>query len=205
MAQCGGDKPETFLSGGAASASLNGREEGVSLSQSLLQRRVTNAHRIARNGQLFSLDTVLEALLSRRLVDGPPFVLGFSVNILKALVTAKLQCETYLEIINATAGVVFLGTPHRGSKSQSKASIIAAIASAMDLGEKTSILKIVETDSEPLRDLVYDFSLTVNTVSIPLFCFFEQRATDVAAILRPKKWYHLKYEVGLKSLVPSRV
>jgi hypothetical protein len=75
----------------------------------------------------------------------------------------------------------------------------------MNLGEKTSILKIVETDSEPLRDLVYDFSLTVNTVSIPLFCFFEQQATDVAAILRPKKWHHLKYEVGVKSVVPSKV
>ena len=72
--------------------------------------------------------------------------------------------------------------------------MIAHIASAVSLGEHSSLLKAVEKDSEMLADLLHDFTRTVNTISIPLFCFFEQHKSDVAKILRFK---------GSKSLVPS--
>lgn len=108
--------------------------------------------------------------------------------------SAKLHEEDYFSIIRSTAGVVFLGTPHRGSNSQSKASVIASIASALSLGEHSSLLKMVEKDSEMLADLLHDFTRTVNTISIPLFCFFEQHKSDVAKVLKFK---------GSKILVPS--
>ncbi|MCJ1472419.1 hypothetical protein MMC13_001067 [Lambiella insularis] len=112
----------------------------------------------------------------------------------KALVSAKLHEEDYPNIIRSVAGVIFLGTPHRGSNSQSKASVIASIASAISYGEHSSLLKVVEKDSEMLADLLHDFTRTVNTVSIPVFCFFEQHRSDVGKILKFK---------GSRILVPS--
>ena len=108
--------------------------------------------------------------------------------------SAKLHEEDYPSIIKSVAGVVFLGTPHRGSKSQSKASVIASIASAVSLGEHSNLLKVVDKDSETQADLLHDFTRTVNTISIPLFCFFEQHKSDVAKALKFK---------GSKMLMPS--
>lgn len=108
--------------------------------------------------------------------------------------SAKLHEEDYPCIIRSVAGIIFLGTPHRGSNSHSKASVIASIASAVSLGEQSSLLKAVEKDSEMLADLLHDFTRTVNTISIPLFCFFEQHKSDVAKVIRFK---------GSKNLMPS--
>ncbi len=72
--------------------------------------------------------------------------------------------------------------------------MIANIASAVSLGEQSSLLKAVEKDSEMLGDLLHDFTRTVNTISIPLFCFFEQHKSDVAKVIRFK---------GSKNLMPS--
>lgn len=72
--------------------------------------------------------------------------------------------------------------------------MIASIASAVSLGEHSSLLKIVDKDSEMLADLLHDFTRTVNTLPIPLFCFFEQHKSDVAKVLKFK---------GSKMLLPS--
>lgn len=81
---------------------------------------------------------------------------------------------------------MFLGTPHRGSNSHSKASVIASIAAAVSLGEHSSLLKAVDKDSEMLADLLHDFTRTVNTISIPIFCFFEQHKSEVSKVLKFK-------------------
>lgn len=110
--------------------------------------------------------------------------------------SAKLHEEDYQFVIRSVAGVVFLGTPHRGYKSKSKASVIASIASAVSHGKHSNLLEDVEKDSEMLADLLHDFTRTVNTISIPLFCFFEQHKSDIAEILKFK---------GSKRFMPSAV
>lgn len=113
---------------------------------------------------------------------------------LQTLVSAKLHEEDYPAIIRSVAGVVFLGTPRRGSNSQSKASVLASIASSMALGEHSNLLKVLDKDSEILADLLHDFTRTVNTVAIPLFCFFEQHKSDIAKVVKFK---------GAKMLMPT--
>ncbi len=113
----------------------------------------------------------------------------------QAIIHAKLHDKDYHDLVKAVAGVVFLGTPHRGSNSQSKASLIAAIASAVHCGVQSSLLKAVEKDSEMLSDLLHDFTRTANIQSIPLFCFFEQHESDIGKILKPKRLPWPTYKV----------
>jgi hypothetical protein len=108
---------------------------------------------------------------------------------------AKLHDEDYPNILRSVTGIIFLGTPHRGSQTQSKASIIARIASTLGQGEHSSLLKAVEKDSEMLNDLVHDFTRVVNKASIQLLCFFEQQKSDVAKILKPKSSGFLRHRV----------
>jgi len=115
-------------------------------------------------------------------------------NIQQALVSTKLHEEDYSCIIRSVAEIIFLRTPHRGSNSQFKASLIASIASAVSLDEHSSLLMIVKKNSEMLVDLLHDFTRIVNTISIPLFCFFEQHKSDIAKVLRFR---------GSKLIMPS--
>jgi hypothetical protein len=85
---------------------------------------------------------------------------------------------------------VFLGTPHRGSRSAKWADIAATSAKALGLGFEDSILKDLREESENLRDLLYQFTLWANRISLRLVCFFEQHETD----------YGKRYGVGLKPL-----
>ncbi|PGH18658.1 hypothetical protein AJ80_04405 [Polytolypa hystricis UAMH7299] len=113
----------------------------------------------------------------------------------KALLLAKLHEEDYPGIFKCTSGIVFLGTPHRGSSFQSPASVIASVASALGLGKKSQILSVLEKDSESLADLVYDFARTVRTGNIEIFCFFEQRESDVSKIVKPQSLDWISYKV----------
>ena len=113
---------------------------------------------------------------------------------------AKLHDEDYPNLLRSVAGILFLGTPHRGSSTQSKASIIARVASTFGLGEQSSLLTSVEKDSEILNDLVHDFTRVVNKAAIPLFCFFEQQKSDVTKIFKPKHSFLPEYRVGVLSL-----
>jgi hypothetical protein len=104
----------------------------------------------------------------------------------QAVVISKLHIEDFPGIIQSLAGILFLGTPHKGSKWQSSASIIASIASTLGFGEESLLLKVVQQDSEMLRDLIQDFTRTINRSSVPLFCFFEQQKSDITRLIKSK-------------------
>jgi hypothetical protein len=104
---------------------------------------------------------------------------------LQAIILAKLHDEDFPDILRYAAGVVFLGTPHKGSRTQSKEAIIANIASMFGQAESKNLLGAVEKDSDMLNDLVHDFTRVVNKAAIPLFCFFEQRKSNLARLFKP--------------------
>ena len=78
----------------------------------------------------------------------------------------------------STVGVVFLGTPHRGTQAAKWGEVIAISAKALGFGSEDSILKDLREDSETSRDLLYEFTLWANRASLTLICFFEQHKTD---------------------------
>lgn len=103
------------------------------------------------------------------------------------MLTARLHELDYPGISQSIAGLVTISTPHRGSGLQPIGSLIANIASAVGCAEKQNLIKYTEKDSEVVADLVQDFSRVAIANSIPIFCFFELRKSDVGRLARPRR------------------
>ena len=100
---------------------------------------------------------------------------------------AKANTDDFPGIAASTFGMVFMGTPHRGTGKSlhSQGQIYQAIVSAK-LHAEDSILKTLEEGNETLVDVVREFTRLVNVPSskVKIFCFFEQRPTVVGAIVK---------------------
>lgn len=79
----------------------------------------------------------------------------------------------------SVVGCVFLGTPFRGTKSQSKASLLAEFAQTVGLGVNSGLVKLLKEGSEALSDLLDDFVTIAKEANMRLFCFFEQHESDM--------------------------
>jgi hypothetical protein len=105
------------------------------------------------------------------------------VVIEKALVLAKLRAEQYGSILHSTRGILFLGTPHRGTTTQTIPYHISTISSYF-IKNEPGLLELMRLNSEGLKDVLYDFCLLAYEARIPLFCFFEQYPTDIMRAIR---------------------
>lgn len=101
----------------------------------------------------------------------------------KALLAAKLRQSEYTNLFTCVVGCVFLGTPFRGTKSQSKASLLAEMAETVGLGVNSGLVKILKEGSETLRDLLDDFVIVAKEANMRLFCFFEQHESDMIRLI----------------------
>lgn len=77
------------------------------------------------------------------------------------------------------AGCFFLGTPFHGTSSQSKALVLASMAEHVGWGTPSSLLKVLEKDSEILRSLLTEFSFMARDAQIRLLCFWEENDSDL--------------------------
>jgi len=81
-------------------------------------------------------------------------------------------------IAMATAGILFLGTPHRGTKVASWGRFIAEVGKETGFGSFDGIMKDLDEESEHLNDLLYEFTCWLFRMSVPVVCFFELKETD---------------------------
>jgi hypothetical protein len=81
-------------------------------------------------------------------------------------------------LATATAGVLFFGTPHRGSKDASWARIIANIGRESGLGSDDGIIKDLEEEAGNQIDLLHQFSCWLRRMSVEVVCFFELEETN---------------------------
>jgi hypothetical protein len=84
----------------------------------------------------------------------------------------------FLYLTISTIGVIFLGTPHRGSPSSKWGEILARCGRSLGLGSDDRILKDLRENSEALTDLLYPFTIWLFRMSVDVVCFYEQHETD---------------------------
>jgi len=93
-------------------------------------------------------------------------------------VSANSGGDTFQYLATSTVGIVFLGTPHRGTKASKWGEWIAYTGKKFGLEMSDAILKDLREDSETLNDLLYYFTLWLFRMSVPTVCFFEIHKTD---------------------------
>jgi hypothetical protein len=94
------------------------------------------------------------------------------------IISASSRRGTEKDIPKHTAGIVFLGTPHRGSASSNWGSLIVQSGKVLGLDGEDRILNDLKRDSEPLKQVVREFTRWLFDNSVPTVCFYEQYVTD---------------------------
>lgn len=121
------------------------------------------------------------------------------------MLLANLAAKSGLSLLDRVAGVITLGTPHRGSGSQPVAAIVARIASTARFGEDSKLIECTSKDSEVLNDVIDDFALMARNQGVPIFCFFEQHKSDIAKVVRPRwaSWWKVMVSHDLIIRTPA--
>ena len=98
----------------------------------------------------------------------------------------------YGGIVSSTSGIVFLGTPFRGSPTSTLGMIITRCTSALGFGSHGMLLKTLEDHSERLDLLLSHFLVIAKQFDIRLVCFYETKPT----------WLGLgTYPLGISTIV----
>jgi hypothetical protein len=116
----------------------------------------------------------------------------------QSLCIAKLHDKRWPGIYDSTTGVVFLGTPHRGTGTMlTSAVLIQAIARARKV--HPAVLNALVKESEVLTDLVNEFTSVCSDTdySLKLFCFFETMSSKVMKIVDKKATEEVRLFVNL--------
>jgi hypothetical protein len=96
----------------------------------------------------------------------------------QALVSANSRGDTFQDLATSIVGIVFLGTPHRGTDASKWGEWIAYTGKTLGLGMSDTILKDLREDSETLNLLLHNFTLWLFRMSVSTVCFFETHKTD---------------------------
>ncbi|KAK2599135.1 hypothetical protein QQS21_005396 [Conoideocrella luteorostrata] len=133
-------------------------------------------------------DNLLQSLQNIRetkpVTSRPLIFIGhsFGGNVIEqAIVSATRHGSEYLPIAESTVGVIFLGTPHRGSSAAQWGALIASLAPPGYVTTEDRLLKALEQQSDSLADRLRDFSQWLFSESVSVVCAFEQFATDYSS------------------------
>ncbi|KAH8679338.1 hypothetical protein BGZ61DRAFT_508198 [Ilyonectria robusta] len=108
---------------------------------------------------------------------------SFGGNLIEqAIISASKQGSGYTEIAGSTVGVVFLGTPHRGSAAAAWGTLITSLAPPQFSSERR-ILEDLEERSGTSTDRLHDFSRWLFYESVSVVCCYEQLLTDYGSRL----------------------
>jgi len=92
-------------------------------------------------------------------------------------VFAQSSGGDYGGIVSSISGIVFLGSPFRGSPASTWGAIITRATSALGLGSHDMLLRTLEDHSERLDLLLSQFLVIAKQYDIQLVCFYETKPT----------------------------
>jgi len=103
---------------------------------------------------------------------------------LKGLITATLDSNDYNELRQSVKGILFLATPHQGSRSTKYPETLAKVVNFAIAGParisgrlRTELLDILSKDSDTLTKIAVDFRNQMS--SIKIVSFLEQSNTPL--------------------------
>ncbi|KAM7212754.1 hypothetical protein V8F06_011843 [Rhypophila decipiens] len=101
------------------------------------------------------------------------------------LIQATLDTTNHGSIAHCVSGVVFLGTPHRGSKSASQAQIISKIINTATLGSgiRSDLLRTLQVSSPELETISRHAIQLLKRISI--VSFYERKPLGFGIIVEP--------------------
>ena len=109
----------------------------------------------------------------------------------QAIVQANSVGDRYEYLVKLIGGIVLLGTPHQGSKSQKWGSIMANLASLVGYGED-GLMKEVDEKSMKIFDLISHFKkimIGTDLAKTAVVCFYENRPTNyLSRVLKTGQW-----------------
>jgi hypothetical protein len=94
----------------------------------------------------------------------------------QALLQARLE-PRYKSICDATLGIFFFGTPHRGSEKAVYGKILANVTQTMTHRPSSRLVSALQTNSDVLLRLTSDFRFQLPQYQV--VSFFEQRPMKV--------------------------
>lgn len=141
---------------------------------------------------------LLWRLQNGTLSDRPLVFIGHSFGGLvveQAVVQANSAGGRYHHLVELIGGIILLGTPHQGSKSQRWGSVVANLANMIDYGE-TELMKEVDEKSMKIFDLISEFKkimIGIDLAKTAVICFYENRPTNyVSRLMKVGPWIDKK-------------
>ena len=125
----------------------------------------------------------------RRCPDRPLLFIGHCYGglvIQQMLRTAKLHWEQWPGLFSSTTGVVFLGTPHRGTGDMtSRGMLDTMIQQYSQVRIEDAVLESLNAENESLNDIRREFVkiCTLSRGRLHIVCFYEQKSTRVGRII----------------------
>jgi PGAP1-like protein len=97
----------------------------------------------------------------------------------QALTSARVDSK-HRSINEHTVGIIFLGTPHRGSETAAYGSLLANIATFVMNKHKPSLVEALKQNSVELLKLTSDFRHELNKYKV--VSFYERRPTGIGRV-----------------------
>jgi protein SERAC1 len=96
----------------------------------------------------------------------------------KQAIVDAIQDEDRKYIATSVAGIVFFGTPHRGSSMATWGSMMARIGKKAGFDSHDGIIKDLEKGSTNQIDLLHHFTCWLRRLSVEVVCVIELQNTD---------------------------
>ena len=130
--------------------------------------------------------------------DRPIIFIGHSFGglvIEQAIIQANSAGGRYEYLVKLVGGVILLGTPHQGSKSQNWGSVVANLANLIDHGE-TGLMKDLDEKSMKIFDLISEFKkimISMDLAKTAVICFYENLPTNyLSRVIKTGLWIQEK-------------
>ncbi|KAK4096559.1 hypothetical protein N658DRAFT_458518, partial [Parathielavia hyrcaniae] len=105
----------------------------------------------------------------------------------KALCLASRAEGVEGEVLNAAQGIIFLGTPFRGSGATSAANIRVLIAEVMDATASSRLVKVLQNETGSLSEIRHHFCAIIRQRwrnPCRVACFFETKPTRFLNVIK---------------------